>query len=97
MAKFLEGPSEVESGNAWEGEQHWLQMWGNWQERWLHLDSLLKLKQYEPGPLLWRRVMSALGQSAWLWQGLEHTKQCGLASPENVTIHSSRSTMSQGR
>ena len=67
MVKFLEGPSEVQLGNAWEGERHRLQTWGNWQERRLHPDGLLKLKQHEPGPLFWRRVGSALGQSAWLW------------------------------
>ena len=61
MATFLDGPSEVRLGNAWEGEQHRLQTWGNWQERRLHPDGLLKLKQYEPGSLLWQRVRSASG------------------------------------
>ena len=58
-AKFLEEPSEVQLGNACEGKRHWLQMWGNWHERRLHPDTLLKLKQHEPGPLLWWWVGAA--------------------------------------
>ena len=65
--KFLEAPSEVHRGNACEGERHQLQTWGNRQERRLQPVGLLKLKQHEPDPLYWRRVGSALGQSAWLW------------------------------
>ena len=67
---------------------------GKGQERELHPDDLLKQKK--TGPLLedWPKGL-ALGQELWLWWGLEHTRQWGLASPEKVAVQSSISTWSQ--
>ena len=55
------------------------------QERELHPDDLLKRKQ--TGLFLedWQKGL-ALGQELWLWWGLEHTRQWGLARPEKVTV-----------
>ena len=78
----------------WLEDRHRRQTCGNVQELEVHPDDRLKRKQ--TGPLFgcWREE-SALGQSLWLWYGLEQIIQWGLARPEKVTVQSSKSTWSQ--
>ena len=64
------------------------------QECELHPDDLLKQKQTGLFSEDWQKRL-ALGQELWLWWGLEHTRQWGLARPEKVTVQSSSSTWSQ--
>ena len=64
------------------------------QECELHPDDLLKRKQTGLFSEDWQKRL-ALGQELWLWWGLEHTRQWGLARPEKVTVQSSTSTWSQ--